>query len=119
MTTEHVVAHVNELPEGERLIVKVEGREIGIFKIKGRYYALRNICFHQGGPLCKGAITGAVVANADTNWKRRWVHDGEIIRCPWHWMEFNITTGKSLIYPNRGVRTYKVKVKEDQIILVL
>ncbi|MGB1249072.1 MAG: Rieske (2Fe-2S) protein [Candidatus Promineifilaceae bacterium] len=119
MTKEHIVASVDQLAEGEKLIVEVNGREIGIFNVKGEYYALLNYCFHQGGPLCKGAVTGRVIADAESNWQRRWVQDGEILRCPWHFMEFDIKTGKSIIYPERGVRTYTVEVRADKLVLIV
>ena len=117
--TEHYVADVKDIPEGERLIVKVKGREIGIFNIKGEYYALRNICFHQSGPLCEGYIDGTFVARPENNWKREWAYEDEILRCPWHYMEFNIKTGQCLPFPNRRVRTYETKVKEEQLFLFL
>ena len=52
--SKHVVATVDEIPPGERKIVEIGGRSLGIFNIKGEFYALRNICPHQGGPLCEG-----------------------------------------------------------------
>jgi hypothetical protein len=53
-----VVARAEEIPPGERKIVEVGGRSIGVFNIAGRYYALRNRCPHQGGPLCTGLQFG-------------------------------------------------------------
>ena len=47
----HAVARVSELPPGARKIIELEGRSIGVFNIKGAYYALRNTCPHQGAPL--------------------------------------------------------------------
>ena len=54
----HVVATVDEIPPGERKIVELEGRSLGIFNIDGDFYAVRNICPHQGAPLCEGRLTG-------------------------------------------------------------
>ena len=59
----HVVATVDEIPPGERKIVEIGGRSLGVFNIKGEFYALRNICPHQGGPLCEGRLTGLVMAD--------------------------------------------------------
>ena len=53
-TKRHVVARVADIPPGERLIVDIAGRSIGVFNVDGRFYALRNSCPHQGGPLCLG-----------------------------------------------------------------
>ena len=54
----HVVATVDEIPPGERKIVELEGRSLGVFNINGEFYAVRNICPHQGAPLCEGRLTG-------------------------------------------------------------
>jgi 3-phenylpropionate/trans-cinnamate dioxygenase ferredoxin subunit len=53
---EHIVGDVDDVPEGGRLLVEIEGRSIGIFRVNGRFYALRNRCPHQGGPLCEGVL---------------------------------------------------------------
>ena len=55
----HVVGRVAEIPPGERKIVELEGRSIGVFNVWGTFYALRNACPHQAGPLCLGTITGS------------------------------------------------------------
>lgn len=119
MTAEYVVANVDDVPEGTHVVVEVKGREIGLFNVKGRYYALANVCFHQNGPLCRGAISGTLICNADTGWKKVWAMDGEIVVCPWHSLEFNVTNGKCLAYPNRGVPSYEVKVEGQQVKVIL
>ena len=44
----------------------------------------------------------------------RWGREGEILRCPWHGWEFDITSGRSSFNPHRiRVRTYKVTVEPD------
>jgi nitrite reductase (NADH) small subunit len=119
MTREHVVAQVDELPEGQHIIVEVRGREIGLFNVQGQYYALPNACFHQNGPLCRGATSGTVIADASTNWKRTWARDGEVIVCPWHALEYDITTGQCLAYPRRKLPTWPVKVEGAQLKVVM
>ena len=54
MTNEYVVARVEELPKGSHVVVEVQGREIGIFNVNGKFYGLPNVCTHQNGPLCRG-----------------------------------------------------------------
>ena len=54
----YVVAAVDEIPPGGRKIVDVAGRSIGVFNLGGEYFALRNRCPHQGGPLCEGRVWG-------------------------------------------------------------
>ena len=119
MSSEYIVASVEDIPDGQHIVVKVQDREIGIFNVRGQFYALPNVCFHQSGPLCRGAISGTVVATAETNWQRVWSNDGEIIVCPWHSLEFNVTTGQCLAYPTRHLPMYQVKLEESRIKVIL
>lgn len=108
----HVVARTSELPPGERKIVEVEGRSIGVFNVHGEYYALRNACPHQGAPLCLGSVQGTAVPSRPGEY--RWEREGEILRCPWHGWEFDLTTGQSIFNPHRTrVRSYQVTVSSD------
>jgi hypothetical protein len=58
----HVVATLDEIPPGGKKIVEVAGRSIGVFNVGGEFFALRNRCPHQGGPLCLGKLSGFVVS---------------------------------------------------------
>ena len=99
-----------EIPPGARKIVEVAGRSIGVFNIGGSFYALRNRCPHQGGPLCAGRLSGLVVSTGPG--ELEYLRDGEILRCPWHGWEFDVKTGLSWIDPERlRVRTYPVTVE--------
>ena len=109
----YIVGKVSELPPGERKIVEVQGRSIGVFNVHGTYYALRNSCPHQGAPLCRGAITGMAMPSKLGEYV--WAREGEILRCPWHGWEFDVTSGRSVCNPHRTrVKTYEVTVEEDE-----
>jgi nitrite reductase/ring-hydroxylating ferredoxin subunit len=74
---------------------------------------LRNSCPHQGAPLCRGAITGMTVPGKPGEYV--WAREGEILRCPWHGWEFDVTSGRSVCNPHRTrVKTYEVTVEEDE-----
>jgi nitrite reductase/ring-hydroxylating ferredoxin subunit len=106
----YIVGTVAEVPPGERKIVEVEGRSIGVFNVHGTFYALRNTCPHQGGPLCRGSIKGMTMPSAPGEYV--WAREGEILRCPWHGWEFDLTTGRAICEPHRTrVRTYEVTVE--------
>jgi 3-phenylpropionate/trans-cinnamate dioxygenase ferredoxin subunit len=108
--TRHIVGRVSEVPPGQRKIVEVEGRSIGVFNVHGTFYALRNTCPHQGGPLCLGSIKGMTLPSAPGEYL--WAREGEILRCPWHGWEFDLTTGRAICEPERTrVRTYPVTVE--------
>lgn len=105
----HVVARVSELPPGERKVVEVEGRSIGVFNVDGDFHALRNVCPHQGAPLCLGAVKGTAATTRPGEY--RWEREGEILACPWHGWEFDIKTGRSIFNPHKmRVRSYEVSV---------
>ncbi|MFC4808201.1 Rieske (2Fe-2S) protein [Paenibacillus sp. GCM10023250] len=110
----HVVGAVAEFPAGTRRMMEVEGRAIGVFNVNGTYYALKNSCPHQGAPLCAGTVTGMTLPSAPGEYI--YGRDGEIVRCPWHGWEFDITTGKSIFDPLKClVKTYDVTVEAEAV----
>ena len=107
--TGHVVGTTDEIGPGERKIVEIDGRSIGVFNVDGRYYALRNTCPHAGARLCEGTLSGLVTSSAPGEY--RYAREGEILRCPWHGWEFDIATGRSWFDPARTrVRAYEATV---------
>jgi nitrite reductase (NADH) small subunit len=114
----HVVGPVADLPPGSHRVVEVAGREIGVFNIGGRIYGLPNRCPHQAGPVCTARVlTGTLRADEGTDWRPQWVHDGEVIACPWHGLEFHVPTGRSLAYPRIRLRPYDVTVEDGEIVV--
>src|SRR5690606_15430411 len=100
------------LEEKQRVIVEVKGIELGIFKVKDRYYAWRNLCPHAAAPVCEGRVCGTRLVSG----VYEYIHgrDGEIVRCPWHGWEFDLTTGRHLAGDSK-LRGYEVAVEEDQV----
>jgi nitrite reductase (NADH) small subunit len=70
------VAAAVEIPPGQAKAFVVGDREIAVFNVGGRFYAIDNTCPHQGGPLSEGWVEGAVVT------------------CPWHAWSFDVRTGR-------------------------
>lgn len=111
--TKHVVCTVDELGPGQSMIVEVAGRSIGVFNVDGSYYALRNRCPHKGAPLCRGYLKGLITSSAPYAFEI--TREGEILRCPWHGWEFDVTNGRSVYNPHRvRVRSYDVTVEADE-----
>lgn len=109
----HVVALLKEFPPGTRRIVEAEGRSIGVLNVHGIFYALRNSCPHQGAPLCIGRLSGTKIATKAFEYI--YAHEDQIIKCPWHGWEFDITTGRSIFNPHRvRVKTYEVTIETDE-----
>jgi 3-phenylpropionate/trans-cinnamate dioxygenase ferredoxin subunit len=113
----HVIARTEDIPPGARKIVKIEGREVGVFNLKGTYYAVKNVCPHQGARVCLGRVSGTTLPSK--------VHEftygmaGQILRCPWHGWEYDITTGRSVFDPNVKLVSYPVAVEDDQILVTI
>jgi 3-phenylpropionate/trans-cinnamate dioxygenase ferredoxin subunit len=111
----YIVATLDELPPGSRKIVEVAGRSIGVFNIAGDFYALRNKCPHQGGPLCEGKLSGLIQAAKPGEYE--YSRAQEILRCPWHGWEFDIKTGQSWFDPAKTrVRRYEVMVEPGAVL---
>jgi len=86
-----------DLPPGTGRTFHVEGREIALFNVDGRFHAIDNVCCHAGGPLGEGMLRGAVVT------------------CPWHSWQFDVTTGRSLMSELLGVNRFDVRVRDGWV----
>lgn len=113
----HYIANAEDIQDGDRKIVDVEGRSIGLYRVKGEYYALHNRCPHEGAQLCKGLVCGTTMPSEVYQYE--YGREGEIVRCPWHGWEFDIKTGKSLFDEKVRTRTYKVQVVDGKIGIVI
>ncbi|MEZ4637886.1 MAG: Rieske (2Fe-2S) protein [Caldilineaceae bacterium] len=110
-----VVARVDEFGPGERRVVTVDGREIGVFNLDGVYYALLNYCPHRGGPLCHGRVRPLVTAESVT--QVEYGREGEILKCPWHQWEFDIKTGRALFDERLRVKSYRVEAEAGDVVV--
>ncbi len=97
MTDFLVAAKTSEIDGGESKIIIMNGKEIALFNLGGKFFAIDNACRHQGGPLGEGML------------------DGAIITCPWHHWKYNVMTGINPTNPQIKVQTYEVKVEDGQI----
>ena len=98
-TTEVLIAKVDEIPDGERKIVELNGISIGVFHHKGGWYAIHNSCLHRGGPVATGKLI-----------------EDQII-CPWHGYTYNVTDGKLIMDPSARLEMYTVEIRGEEVIL--
>ena len=92
------IANVEELAPGQAKLVEVNGNEIALFNVGGRFHAIDNNCTHVGGPLCEGEINGSEVT------------------CPWHGATFDVTTGRVLGPPAmEAVNRYNLRIADGSI----
>ena len=96
------VTSVGALPPGGKALVEVDGRPIALFNVAGSFYAIDDVCTHDGGPLAEGEL------------------DGAEIQCPRHGARFDVRTGRALCLPAfEPVTTHAVEVRGDDIYVAL
>ena len=92
------VARTSEIPQGGKKLVEVDFLPVAIFNIGGEYYAIEDVCTHDGGPLAEGKL------------------ENEEIICPRHGARFNVKTGQALCMPAfESVECYEVKIENDEL----
>lgn len=92
------VARTGDLPPGARTVVDIKDHYIAIFNVGGTYWAIEDVCTHDGGPLAEGEL------------------DGTVIECPRHGARFDITTGAVLSMPAvTPVPWYEVRIEGDEV----
>lgn len=113
----HVICPAAEIPPGARKLVSIEGRSIGVFNVNGEYFALRNACIHNQGPVCLGRVGGTYLPSEPDEYRPGL--EGQVLRCPWHGREYNITTGADLINSSLKLRTYAVTIEDGNVVVKL
>ena len=114
----HYVADVGDFKEnGDRVLIDLKEREVAVIYTKGEYYAVLNFCTHQGGPICEGSISGTLGQSLDGEFT--WEHDDELISCPWHGWEFDLTSGDHITRSEYSIPTYETVVRDGSIYVVL
>jgi 3-phenylpropionate/trans-cinnamate dioxygenase ferredoxin subunit len=92
------VAPVEEIPPGACRTVDLDGRPVAVINLDGEFYAIEDLCTHDGGDLASGDI------------------EGDVIVCPRHGARFSIKTGEVLAPPAyEGVATFPVRVENGMV----
>ena len=96
------VAKVTDVPDPGKELVEVGERLVVLIHAAGHWYALDDVCTHDGGPLADGTLEGFQIA------------------CPRHGAKFDIKTGAALTMPaTKPTRSHEVKIEGDQIFVRL
>ncbi|MFB6096565.1 MAG: Rieske (2Fe-2S) protein [Haloferacaceae archaeon] len=111
------VAPVAEFDPGERRFVTAGGRPVGVFNVDGEFYAVENVCAHEGGPVCEGKLQGALVGEYVEPGERivEEFSDTPALSCPWHGWEYDVTTGEHLGDPSVSLATFDVVVEDGTV----
>lgn len=107
------MGRVRDFAPGDRRIVEVGRRSIGVFRIGDRFYAINNHCPHQGGPLCRGRVAPWLTSSGPGEFQLS--GDDALLACPWHGWEYDLATGQSFLGPGeKPVRGYHVSVESGK-----
>ena len=103
--------------EGIPHLITVAGHEVGVIRWGDRFFAVRNYCPDQGGPLCAGPVRLPLSAGlAGTDMELSLDEGRPVIACPWHHYEFDLETGRELRGGRRAF-TYQVNVTEGRVLV--
>jgi 3-phenylpropionate/trans-cinnamate dioxygenase ferredoxin subunit len=96
------VAKVSDLADPGKALIEVDDRLVALFKVGGQFFALDDVCTHDGGPLAEGTL------------------DDHTIACPRHGAKFDIRSGKALTMPaTQPTAVHEVKVVGDEVFVKL
>ena len=101
------VAQTQEISVGQMKTFKLGSKEVLIINVNGQYYAIGNNCTHQGGNISNGTL------------------QGNIVTCPKHKAQFDVTNGKVVSHPKMPFihpkiadqAVYKVKIEGTDILV--
>jgi glycine betaine catabolism B len=94
------VANTSDIPVSKMKEVQINSQNICIANIDGKYFAINNICSHEGGPLVDGKL------------------EGYEVQCPWHQSRFDIRSGEVKAPPAvEPQEIYQVKVVGEDVMV--
>ena len=92
----------NLLSQGELKSFKIKGHEILALNIDGKIFCLDGRCTHAGAPLAEGTL------------------NGEVLTCPWHYSQFNVTSGTVVNGPAyKSLKSYRIEERENLVFIDL
>lgn len=87
-----------ELAEGAMKAVDLGGTEVIVTRVGDRCYAFGGFCSHEEAPLIDGEL------------------EGTTLTCPWHFTEFDITSGAVVDgVTDEAIPVYRVVVEGDEV----
>ena len=95
------VAGVSDVPPGTVKEVEANGKLIALANVEGQFYALDNVCLHQGGPVGQGVL------------------EGHQVECPWHGWQYDVKSGQCVFNPVAQLATYEVKVDGGDVLVAI
>ena len=104
MSTFIPVAKETDLPDPDSLLVEVDDRLIVLIHAAGHFYALDDLCTHDGGPLSGGPVDA----------------EQGVLACPRHGAQFDLKTGAAKRMPaTKAITSHEVKVENGTVFIRL
>jgi 3-phenylpropionate/trans-cinnamate dioxygenase ferredoxin subunit len=98
------VARVTDVPDPGTMLVEASDRLVVLIHAAGHWYALDDVCTHDGGPLSDGPLDS---------------QEGTIA-CPRHGAKFDVKTGAALTMPaTKPTVSHEVKIEGDEVLVRL
>jgi 3-phenylpropionate/trans-cinnamate dioxygenase ferredoxin subunit len=94
-------ARLDQVPPGKGTCVKVGAKDVALFNVDGRIYALDDTCPHAGSSLGTSKL------------------DSTVVTCRGHGMRFDVTTGCFAGTSDSAVASYPVKVVDGKILVAV
>ena len=88
---------IDEIPSGRCRVYEASERTIAVFNLPEGVHAIDNVCVHRGGPLGEGDLSG------------------KIVTCPWHHWSYDVTTGKTTMSDQVGVKKYALELRDSEL----
>ena len=96
----HKVSQLGDPEPGKVKIIEAGPEVLALCNVGGLYYAIEDVCTHDGGPLDQGEL------------------DGCEIECPRHGGRFDVLTGRATCFPAvMPVQTFPVTVEGEDILV--
>jgi nitrite reductase (NADH) small subunit len=92
-------ASKNDVSAGRIREIQVGDKTVALANVDGKFCAINGICLHESGPLGEGEL------------------EGQVVTCPWHGWQFDVTTGRVVGSPTGGVESYPVEVRGEEVFI--
>lgn len=86
------------MADGENIVVDVDGTDVAIFKLEGKFYAIEDVCTHDGAEIASGVL------------------EGDEIICPRHGARFCIKNGLAKSPPAyEDIACFPIRIENGRV----
>ena len=108
---------VDDFVQGEFRVLQVRGKEIGVLLRGEAVYAIRNICPHAVGPVCRGYVTRPLTTSGGE--VRFDDEAGPVLVCPWHRWEYRLSDGRGMRDSRFRLQMWPSRVQDGRVVAEL